>query len=258
MQWHGDFLQVRDLDAHGILAGNRREDVDALCAGGAGEVCFQLRNARNPQSRRRIDFVAGDRGPTGDVAGRHFDAEGLQGIDDRTLGGQQLLAVGFRSLDGFVDVQQIEARQFVVLEARDGKELVTARLLALEGFAAHHLRVVRPPLRGVDDLRRGNVAQWQHDLWLVRHSLDASGLGGIAVLAPLLALAVAFGLHLRFARGHFAGSAAAGLPRLKMLPRQLKARLGESHRLLAGEQDHRDQISTAGENQRARAADQTR
>ena len=83
----GDLLQVRDLDADGVLAGDRREDVDALGAGGAGDVCLQLRDAGNPEAGGRVDFVAGNGRSAGDVAGGDLDTEGLQRFDDRALGG---------------------------------------------------------------------------------------------------------------------------------------------------------------------------
>ena len=93
VQRHGDFLRVGDLDADGVLAGDGREDVDALGAGGAGDVRLELGDARNPQPGGRIDLVAGDGRAAGDVAGGDLDAEGLEGLDDDPLVGEKLVAV---------------------------------------------------------------------------------------------------------------------------------------------------------------------
>ena len=118
MQRHRHFEGVRDFNAHGILAGNRREDIDPLGAGGAGDVRFQLGDPRHPQARGGVNFVARDRRATGDVSRRHLDAEGLQGLDDGALGVEEFFAVCFGCICVFIDVQQIKSRKLVILKTR--------------------------------------------------------------------------------------------------------------------------------------------
>ena len=56
-------------------------------------------------------------GPRVMSPGRDLDAEGLERLDDHALGGEQFVAVGFRRVLVFIGIEQVEARQFVVLEA---------------------------------------------------------------------------------------------------------------------------------------------
>ena len=56
---HDDLVAVRQLDAHGVLAGNRREDVDALGPGGAGEVGFEIGDAAHAQAIARDTLRSG-------------------------------------------------------------------------------------------------------------------------------------------------------------------------------------------------------
>ena len=96
---HGDLAGVRDLDADGVLAGDGGEDVDALGAGGAGDVRLKLRDAGNAEAGGGINLVTRDRGAAGDIAGRDVDAEGFQGLDDRGLDLEQFGVVCGLGLD---------------------------------------------------------------------------------------------------------------------------------------------------------------
>ncbi len=87
--------------------------------------------------------------------------------------------------------------------------------------------------------------------------LGGGGLRGFALLAALLALALALGEHFRLAGGGLAGLAAAFPPVVEFHPAEPETGLGETHRLLAGEQDHRHQIGALRSTiKRARATDQ--
>ena len=74
-QRHHLLARIRDLDAHGVFAGNRRENVDAFRQRRAGNVAFVGRDFIHADAARRIHLVARDRRAFGDVARGHRDAE---------------------------------------------------------------------------------------------------------------------------------------------------------------------------------------
>ena len=118
-QRHGDLLAVGNFDADRVLARDRSEDVDSFRAGGACEVSLELRNSRNAQTGRRVNFVARDRRAARDIARSDFDAEGLERVDDDPLRLNQLIAIGLRRIFRIDRIEHIKARQLVVFESAD-------------------------------------------------------------------------------------------------------------------------------------------
>ena len=84
------FARIGELDADGVFAGDRRQDVDPLRARGAGEVALEADDFVHAHAFRRINFVAGDRRTFGDVAGRDLDSELLERVDQRLLNLREL------------------------------------------------------------------------------------------------------------------------------------------------------------------------
>ena len=172
------------------------------------------------------------------------------------LGGEQFRAVGLRGILDFFGIEQVEARQLVILKAGDRQRLM-AGFFPLKGPGPGSGRVGTAALGGVDDLGWRHVAQWQQRLWVILvGGLGGGGAGGgFAILAALLALAFALGEHRRLAHGHPPGFTAAGAPVVELAPAELIAGFGELHRGVAGEQDQRNQIGRAAQQQGAGAAD---
>ena len=108
------FAAVGQLDADGVLARNRRENVDPLGAGGAGEVALQTDDLVHPHAFGRIDFVARDRRAFGDVARRHLDAELAERFDQDLLDALQFRRIGRDPSFPIVLVEEIEPGQRVV------------------------------------------------------------------------------------------------------------------------------------------------
>ena len=80
-QCHRDFARVRELDADGVLAGDRREDVDSLGAGRARQIALEADDLVHSHAFGRINFVARDRRTFRDVAGRNCDTELPESVD---------------------------------------------------------------------------------------------------------------------------------------------------------------------------------
>ena len=126
-------------------------------------------------------------------------------------------------------------------------------LFALEWLGAGDVRVIGTALGGVDNLRDGRFAERKLSLRVVIDRFR--GFGSLAVLAALFALALALGEHFRLAGGDFPARAAAFPPVAEFQPPEAETGLREADRVLAGEHDHRDEISAAGKDECAGAAD---
>ena len=113
-QRHLHFAAVGDLDADGVLAGNRREDVDPLGAGGAGQVALQANDLVHAHAFGRINFVAGDRRTFRDVAGGDRDPELAERFDQRLLDLLQFRRIGRGPAFDIVLIEQIDPGQRVI------------------------------------------------------------------------------------------------------------------------------------------------
>ena len=113
---HFLFAAVGDLDADGILAGNRREDVDALGAGGAGDVPLQAHNLVHAHALGGINFVARDGGAARDVSRRDGDPKLRQRLDHEFLDSEEFRGVGGPGVRRVRLVEQIQAGQLVVFK----------------------------------------------------------------------------------------------------------------------------------------------
>jgi hypothetical protein len=82
-----DFRGVGDFDGDGVAAGDGGKNVDAFCLHGAGKIAFEITDSFHADPGRGIEFVAGDGGATGDVAGADLDIEVGEGLDDSLLVG---------------------------------------------------------------------------------------------------------------------------------------------------------------------------
>ena len=150
---------VGDLDTDGVLAGNRRQDVDALGASGTGEVFFQSGDALHPDSDGRIHLVPRDGWPLGDVTGRCLDVKLSQRIEDDFLDRLERGRIGRLMRLVVVAFEKIERRQgifpFHIRQRGDS----TARSRFLLGL--HHLGkgwlASRGRDTGIDDLGCGKV-----------------------------------------------------------------------------------------------------
>ena len=114
-QRHFHFACVRQLDADGVFARNRRENVDALRAGGAGQIALEAHDFIYAHTFRRINFVARDGGTLRDIACRNRNPELPKRFDQRLLNSLQLGGIGCGSSFGVVFVKQIQSGQRVIL-----------------------------------------------------------------------------------------------------------------------------------------------
>ena len=129
------FLRVGDFDADRVLAGNRREDIDPLGAGGAGDVALKGDNLVHPHAHIGINFVAGNRGALGDRAGCGLDAELSQRVDDEHLDIFQLLAIEGFAVALILGIQQLRPGHHIILEVdiqEPGREGILCGLGILE------------------------------------------------------------------------------------------------------------------------------
>ena len=113
-QRHFHFAAVRQLDADRVLARNRRENVDALGAGRAGQVALQTNDLVHAHAFRWINFVAGDGRTFRDVAGRHRNSELAKRFDQRLLDLLQLRRIGRGPAFDIVFIEQIDSGQRVI------------------------------------------------------------------------------------------------------------------------------------------------
>ncbi len=151
-------LEIRNLDAHRLLAGDRREDPDLGRRQRIGEVVFECCDLRDLRARRELQLVACD-ARSGDLAAdRGLDSEVLQGLHQR--GGGAL-----RDVDGYLvgrrgPAQDRAVRQRVLLVLRELPHVEEARLVGVLGgdgldqqrrrlAVSDHVREV------VDDVDRG-------------------------------------------------------------------------------------------------------
>ena len=102
-------MDVRNLDADGLLAGDRREDADVGAGERVGEVVLQLGDLAHLRSRRQAQLVAGDV-RAGDGADElRLDAEVSERLDQ--LGGDLVLGGGVGGLRLVVrTLQQLRIR----------------------------------------------------------------------------------------------------------------------------------------------------
>ena len=149
-QRHLDFAAVGDLDADGVLAGNGREDVDALGAGRAREVALERDDLVHAHALGGIDLVARDRRAFGDVARRDADPELHERVDEDRLDRAQFLRVRRGASVEAVGFKQAEIGQRIVFKMRRlvGDKLFLFRL---------RLGFLWRGNRGIDDLRLGAV-----------------------------------------------------------------------------------------------------
>ena len=154
-QGHFHLFRVGDLDAHGVLARNRRENINALGAGGPGDVTLQRNDFVHTHSHIGINLVACDRRAFRDCAGSGLDAELRERVDDEMLVVFQLLAVEGLAITLILGIQQVGPGHFVILEVniqQSGREGILRRLGGLEfrelGFLGR-----RGGRGGIDDFR---------------------------------------------------------------------------------------------------------
>ena len=121
----GDFLLfgIGDFDADGVLAGDGRQDIDALGARGACEVAFAGGDAIHADALCGINFVARDGRAFGDVSCGHGDAEFSERFDDAILDAEQFVVAGNDAVFGVHRIEQIEGREFVVLVMQRREQL---------------------------------------------------------------------------------------------------------------------------------------
>ena len=108
------FARIRDLDPDGILARNRRENVDAFGAGRAGDVALETHDLVYAHAFRRVDFIARDRWPFGDVASGHGDSKMSKRFNHRLLHALEFCWIHRCSSFLVVLVQEIESRQHIL------------------------------------------------------------------------------------------------------------------------------------------------
>ena len=113
-QRHFHFAAVGQLDADRVLAGNRRENVDAFGAGRAGEVALQTNDLVHAHAFGGINFVAGDGRSLGDVAGRDRMPNWPSVSIKRLLDFLQLRRIGRDTAFAVVFLEQIDSGQLVV------------------------------------------------------------------------------------------------------------------------------------------------
>src|SRR5207245_3322627 len=99
---------VRELHADRVLARYWRQNIDALVAGGARHIAFQTDNFVHADAFGWIDFVACDRWPFGDVAGRHRNSKLCERVDQSLLDPLQLAGIGASAAFWIVLVEQVE------------------------------------------------------------------------------------------------------------------------------------------------------
>src|SRR5580692_4009165 len=66
-QFYRHFSAVRQFDAHSVFSWNRRENINPFGTRGSSEVTLEAYNLVHTHAFGRIDFVAGDGWPLGDV-----------------------------------------------------------------------------------------------------------------------------------------------------------------------------------------------
>ncbi len=165
-QRHGHAGIVGDLNAHRVLARNGCENIYALCLGSAGNVGFELGNPAHPQSHAGVNLVAGNGRSARDVAGGHIHSEGLQRFDDIGLLRDELTGVVLKRSLICVVFEQVETGKFVVFKPLRTERAVLLGLLALKRLGARG-QGGRDALAGIDDLRLGELPQWQLRLALL-------------------------------------------------------------------------------------------
>ena len=147
--------EIRDLDADGLLAGNRSEDPDLGRREGVREVVLQGCDLRDLRAGRELQLVARDarsRDLADDVC---VDAEVLQGLDERR--GSALGYVARDLVRGRGAAEDRAVRQRVFLVGLDLADVEEARLVGILGRDR------------LDQERRGLVLR--HDVRKVVHDV---------------------------------------------------------------------------------------
>src|SRR5206468_10861832 len=84
-KFHHRFSSIRQLDAHSVFSGNRREDINPLRTSRPGKVSLEANDFVHTHALCWVNFVARNSRALGNVARRYCDAELRQRLDQDLL-----------------------------------------------------------------------------------------------------------------------------------------------------------------------------
>ena len=155
---HLHLARVGNLDADGVLPGNRSQNIDPFRTCGTGKVFFQRRDTLHTHAGGGIDLVTCDCRTLSDVSGRSLNVELGKRLQNDLLHSLKLGRISGLVTLIIVGLQKIKARQGIFLQTQLAKGAGSRKRITLlrVGLAFHHFGQCRLASRrwntGIDDL----------------------------------------------------------------------------------------------------------